>query len=271
MIRKKLYVFLNRSPQKKGWSQVYNILMMVAIAASIIPLTFRDFHPWFKTVEIITVSFFLLDYLLRWVTADYKLRKGALSFLIYPFTPMAIVDLLSMMPAIHLIGSGFKVFRLTRLLRILRVFKFLRYSDKVEVFLKVIRKERQVLLSVLCIAIFYVFVTALLMFNTEPRFNPETGEETFRHFFDALYWATVTLTTVGYGDLCPVTDIGRFVSMMSSIFGVAIIALPSGVITASYLEELRNARTRKEEKEKRLRQLEAGATKKIPDSPTTPR
>lgn len=84
------------------------------------------------------------------------------------------------------------------------------------------------------------------MFNAEPHINPVTGAETFHSFFDALYWATVTLTTVGYGDLCPVTDIGRVVSMLSSLFGVAIIALPSGVITASYLEELREYRKNKE-------------------------
>lgn len=87
------------------------------------------------------------------------------------------------------------------------------------------------------------------MFNAEPHINPKTGEETFSSFFDALYWATVTLTTVGYGDLTPVTDVGRVVSMVSSLFGVAIIALPSGVITASYLEELRDLRIKKEEKE----------------------
>jgi voltage-gated potassium channel len=81
------------------------------------------------------------------------------------------------------------------------------------------------------------------MFNAEPHVNPRTGQETFHSFFDALYWATVTLTTVGYGDLCPVTNLGRMVSMLSSIFGVAIIALPSGVITASYLDELRISRT----------------------------
>ena len=77
------------------------------------------------------------------------------------------------------------------------------------------------------------------MFNAEPHINPATGTATFEDFFDALYWATVTLTTVGYGDMIPVTDIGRFVSMLSSLFGVAIIALPSGVITASYMDELR--------------------------------
>ena len=78
------------------------------------------------------------------------------------------------------------------------------------------------------------------MFNAESRLNPVNGEETFHSFFDALYWSTVTLTTVGYGDLCPITPIGRIISMISSLFGVAIIALPSGVITASYLDELRH-------------------------------
>ena len=73
----------------------------------------------------------------------------------------------------------------------------------------------------------------------EPHVNPYTHQHTFHSFFDALYWATVTLTTVGYGDMCPVTDVGRFVSMLSSLFGIAVIALPSGVITARYLDELR--------------------------------
>ena len=96
------------------------------------------------------------------------------------------------------------------------------------------------------LALFYIFLTALVMFNAEPHTDPTTGEETFDSFFDALYWATVTLTTVGYSDLCPVTDIGRIVSMISSLFGVAIIALPSGVITAGYLEELRELREKKD-------------------------
>ena len=97
-------------------------------------------------------------------------------------------------------------------------------------------------MTVLGISIFYVFLTALIMFNVEPHINPVTGAYTFRSFFDALYWATVTLTTVGYGDMIPVTEIGRFISMLSSIFGIAIIALPSGVITASYLDEIRSMR-----------------------------
>lgn len=158
---------------------------------------------------------------------------------------MALIDLLSILPGLNVINSGFKIFRLTRLFKIIRIFKFLRYSEKIAIFVRVLKKEQSVLLSVLLISVFYVFVTALVMFNAEPHINPETGAETFSNFFDALYWATVTLTTVGYGDLCPVTDIGRFVSMLSSLFGVAIIALPSGVITASYLDELRNNKVSK--------------------------
>jgi voltage-gated potassium channel len=79
-------------------------------------------------------------------------------------------------------------------------------------------------------AIAYILVSALIIYNVEP--------ESFNTFFDAIYWATVSLTTVGYGDIYPVTTIGRTVTMISSVFGIAIIALPSGVITAGYLSEI---------------------------------
>lgn len=242
-MRKKIYGLLE-SARDGDW---YDILMLVAILVSVVPLMFVEEYPVFRVIEIITVSIFIVDYILRWITADYRLQKGGWSFVIYPFTAWAVIDLLSILPALSLINRGFKILRITRLLRILRLFKLIRYSDKIEVLGKVIRKEKGVLLTVLGIAVFYVFVTALIMFNVEPHVNPVTGATTFATFFDALYWATVTLTTVGYGDMIPATDIGRFVSMLSSLFGVAIIALPSGVITASYLEELRNLKKNKKD------------------------
>lgn len=242
-MRKKIYSLLESS-RDGDW---YDILMLVAILTSVVPLMFVEEYAVFRVIEIVTVSIFIVDYILRWITADYRLQKGGWSFVIYPFTAWAVIDLLSILPALSLIGRGFKILRITRLLRILRLFKLIRYSDKIEVLGKVIRKEKGVLLTVLGIAIFYVFVTALIMFNVEPHVNPVTGATTFATFFDALYWATVTLTTVGYGDMIPATDIGRFVSMLSSLFGVAIIALPSGVITASYLEELRNLKKNKKD------------------------
>lgn len=246
-MRKRLYEIIELGKKGDKISIAYEILMLIAIIVSIIPLMFVKEYPIFHYIEIVTVSLFIIDYILRWITADFKLRNKKLPFLVYPFTLWGIIDLLSILPGLSVLSKGFKIFRVTRLLKIVRLFKFFRYTDKFHVLGKVIRKEKAVLLSVLAIAIFYVFITALIMFNAEPHINPETGEATFRDFFDALYWATVTLTTVGYGDLTPVTDIGRFVSMLSSLFGVAVIALPSGVITASYLEELRSAKNKKKE------------------------
>ena len=238
-MRKRIFDIVEQTNNKDVISLIYEIIMLIAITVSIIPLMFVEDNIAFRIIEQVTVTIFIIDYLLRWFTADYRLGKKGWSFIIYPFTGWAVIDLLSILPVLSLIGRGFKLFRITRLLRILRLFKFIRYTDKIQVLNRVIRKEKDVLLTVLGIAIFYVFLTALIMFNAEPHVNPDTGAIVFQDFFDALYWATTTLTTVGYGDMIPVTDIGRFVSMLSSLFGVAVIALPSGVITASYLEELR--------------------------------
>ena len=244
-MRKRIYEIIEQGKPGDKLSIAYDILMLIAITVSIIPLMFVKEHPIFQYIEIVTVTLFIIDYILRWITADIRLRKKRLSFLLYPFTFWAIIDLLSILPGLSVLSKGFKIFRITRLLKVLRLFKIFRYTDKIHVLGRVIRKEKTVLLTVLGIAVFYVFLTALIMFNSEPHVNPETGATTFGDFFDALYWATVTLTTVGYGDLTPVTDIGRFVSMLSSLFGVAVIALPSGVITASYLDELRSLKNKK--------------------------
>lgn len=247
-MRRRVFQIIEQGHDGDKLSIAYDILMLVAITASIIPLMFVEETTTFRIIEQITVGFFIIDYVLRWITADQRLGKKGLSFVIHPFTGWAIIDLLSILPGLHILGQGFKIFRLTRMMRIIRLFKFIRYTDKIQVLGRVIRKEKGVLLTVLGIAVFYVFLTALIMFNAEPHVNPLTGAATFEDFFDALYWATVTLTTVGYGDMIPVTDIGRFVSMLSSLFGVAVIALPSGVITASYLDELRSMK-KKEKKE----------------------
>ena len=87
-----------------------------------------------------------------------------------------------------------------------------------------------------------MFVTALIMFNAEQPINPKTGEYLFKNFFDAFYWAACTLTTVGYGDIYPISTTGRVISIISSIVGIAIIALPSGIVTAGYMEEARKLR-----------------------------
>jgi len=222
-------------------SKIYDWAMLFFIVISIIPLAFREQNIWFEWFDKVSVSVFIIDYLLRWMTADYKLpeRKKWVAFLTYPFTAFAIIDLLSILPSVLVINKALKLFRISRLFKILRVFKFIRYSKNVQILFRVLRKERHILLTVFWIALFYILITALIMFNVEESVM-------FEDFFDALYWATTTLTTVGYGDICPSTDIGRVISMISAILGVAVIALPSGVITASYLDELREMKKEKE-------------------------
>ncbi len=221
-------------------SRVYDIMMLFAIIAGITPLIFRTQYHIFVYLDIISGGCFIFDYILRWATCDIRTNHHKWwSFIVYPFTPMAIIDLLSILPTINMLAPIFKMTRLSRLLRILRVIKIIRYFEPLEIILAVIRKQRTILLTVLSLAVFYIFVTAMIMFNAEEEINPETGKYLFNNFFDAFYWAACTLTTVGYGDLYPISDIGRIISVLSSLVGIAIIALPSGIITAGYMEELR--------------------------------
>ncbi|MBO7476422.1 MAG: ion transporter [Salinivirgaceae bacterium] len=239
-MRQKIYEMVEHDSEGLLVSKLYDLIMLIVIIISIIPLAFRETNTLFTYFEIVSVTIFIIDYLLRWFTADYKLKKDKKwkSFLLYPFSVFAIIDLLSILPSLGIFKPTFKLLRITRLIKIFRVFKIIRYSHRIELLFNVLKKERATLLSVFMIAVFYIIVTALIMFNAEGALDGENAH--FQTFFDALYWATTTLTTVGYGDIYPATNLGRFISMLSAILGVAIIALPSGVITASYLDELKN-------------------------------
>lgn len=227
-MRERLYSLVNGDEGEAMWC---GRVMTVLIVASLVPLCFKDSNPALEVVEYVCVVVFILDYLARWVTADLKLGKGALSFVIYPFTPMAIIDLLSILPVFLALNDALRTLRVLRLFRAARAFKLIRYSRSASAISAVFEKQRQALLAVLCFAIAYILVSALVVFNVEP--------DTFHTFFDAVYWAVVSLTTVGYGDLYPSTDVGRTIAMISSLMGVAVVALPSGIITAGMLDELR--------------------------------
>ena len=232
-MRKKLFSIIESAENDSKLSNVYDFIMMVTIVGSVVPLAFKETNSIFQWIDYITVTIFILDYFLRLITADYKLKKSVISFFVYPITPMAVIDLISILPSITILSSSFKLlklFRLLRTLKVLRAFKLLRYSKSFDIITNVFRKQKKVLSAVATMAVAYILISALVIYNVEP--------ESFETFFDAIYWATISLTTVGYGDIYPITTIGRIVTMFSSAFGIAIIALPSGVITAGYLEEI---------------------------------
>lgn len=231
---KKIYKIIEPSDDENSkLSLVYDIVMLICIVASMIPLAIKSDNIFLNIIDKITVVVFIIDYILRLITSKQKLNKGIKSYFLYPIQPMAIIDLLSILPSLIPINAGFKVLRLFRIIRTLKVFrsfKIFRYSRNIARLIEVLKKQSKSLFAVFSMAVFYVLFTALVMFNIEP--------DTFNNFFDAIYWAAISLTSVGYGDITPVSDIGRLFTMLSAFVGVAIIALPSGIITAGYLDVL---------------------------------
>lgn len=206
--------------------------MFTVIIMSIIPLAFVKQQSWMTLIDRITVIIFIVDYILRWFVAD-KLSNKLNKFILYPLTPMAIIDLLSILPSITLLNSSFKllkIFRLFRSLRLLKILKLVRYSKSITMICNVFKKQKETFITILVMAITYILVSALVIINVEP--------ETFPTYFDALYWATISLTTVGYGDVYAVTTIGKIITMISSFLGIAVVALPAGIITSGLMDEL---------------------------------
>lgn len=241
-MRKRLYEIIEISEDNDKVSSSYDAMMFVVIIISILPLAFKNAPGFFYYTDIITTIIFIADYCFRLLTADYKLNEySALAFVKYPFTPWAIIDLISILPTITVLNPGFKLFRLFRIVRtfrIFRVFKAFRYSKSFSIIAKVIQNSKDALIAVCTLAIGYILISALVIFNVEAG--------SFDTFFDAIYWATVSLTTVGYGDIYPVTTAGRIITMISSMFGIAVVALPAGIITAGYMEALNEEKTSKD-------------------------
>ncbi|MDO5296612.1 MAG: ion transporter [bacterium] len=233
-MRKRLYEIVEVAHESDHLSYAYDLLMMVVIVVSLIPLAFKEHLPLFHYTDVFTTIVFILDYLLRWMTADYRFEKRSWwSFAKYPFTMWAIIDLLSILPTLTVLNSSLKLFRCLRMFqafRVLRVFKAFRYSRSFFIVVKVIKNSSEPLQAVCTLAIGYILLSALVVFNVEG--------DTFKTFFDAVYWATVSLTTVGYGDIYPVTMAGRIITMFSSFFGIAVVALPAGIITAGYMDAI---------------------------------
>lgn len=238
-MRKALYEILETGENREKANKIYVVCMTICIICSLIPLAFKEETQLLQLIDKVTVTVFIIDYFLRLITADYKYNQGALSFIKYPFSPMAIIDLISILPSLTILNKAFKALRLFRMVRItrslrlvktIRVAKLARFSNTLILIINVVKKCKYALLAVAGLAIGYILITGLIIFNIEPN--------TFDNYFEAVYWATVSLTTVGYGDIYSVTTAGRLISMISSLVGIAVVALPSGIFTAEFVREL---------------------------------
>ena len=239
--RKKIYEVLEPGSNEGSLSRLYDIFMIVVIILCTSPLVVRETNAMFDVFDAIAVTVFSIDYVLRLITADYYFKDHRLrSFLRYPVSPLAIIDLLSILPFITPLHNSFRALRLLRLIIALRVVALLRYSESVNILKRVFLRQKEALLAVFGFTLSYILITAIIMFQIEP--------DTFGYFLNALYWATVSLTTVGYGDITAVSAAGRIFTILSNFVGIAVIALPAGVVTAGYLEEMRIPDEKKKEK-----------------------
>ena len=237
--KKRLYEIIEASTGDDLTSRAYDLMTMTAVIVGLLPLTMKTETSYIRLIDITTTLIFLFDYLARFYTSDYKMGvKSYIAYIAYILSPLAIIDLLSIIPIVSLIMPSHPLVRLLRIFRIFRLVKLVRYSKTMVNITNVLRRVRKQLIAVLILTITYIFASGMIIFQIEP--------DLFNSFFDALYWATISLTTIGYGDISPVTSAGRLVTMVSSLIGVAVIALPSGIITAAYMDEIKKKKSKLE-------------------------
>lgn len=210
--------------------------MMLLILASIFSWlldTDKDlsarFGQIFRLIENVAMVAFVAEYLLRLLAFEGNIVR-------FIFKPFSIIDALAILPY-FLTGTGdTAVLRILRLFRIFRIIKLARYSEALHRLVEVFRMNRSVLAAFVFVIFVILILSASLMHALEP--------ERFGQMTDALWWSIVTLTTVGYGDIVPATITGKVIAGILMVFGIGIIALPTGVLGASMTKLMLEAKTR---------------------------
>ena len=247
ILRKRIFEIIQPDDGTSTLSRVFDRLITALILASVVIVfagTF-DLRPNTRRVlfafENIASIVFTVEYLLRIVTADFLYpSSGALASRIkYITSPMAIVDLVAILPfwlPMLLPGTMLGI-RALRLVRLLRIFKLNRYFDAMKAIGDVIVAKKRELLGSLFFVAILMLISSLLMYSAEHDAQPEV----FRNAFSGLWWAVATLTTVGYGDIYPVTGLGRLVGAFIAFSGLAAVAIPTGIITSGLSERISKA------------------------------
>ena len=195
------------------------------------------YGPILLLIEPLTVGFFALDFILRLYTAKYLYpdvsEPRAVSKYIFSFS--GIVDILSFVPYYmpFFFPAGAVAFRMLRIVRIFRLFRINAYYDSLNVITEVIIGKKQQLLSSVFIILILMLSSSLCMYSLENRAQPEV----FTNAFSGIWWAASTLLTVGYGDIYPVTTIGKIFGIFIAFLGVGMVAIPTGIISAGFVEQ----------------------------------
>lgn len=240
-MKRRVFEIISRAEDGDRASRTFDVSIMALIFLSILSIILQSYenlatryNDAFHVFEVVTVVVFTVEYLLRIWTADLLYPEAKHPRLKYVLSFMAIVDLLAILPfylpfvAVDL--RFLRMVRLLRLFRLLRVFKLGRYFDALNVIVDVLRESASQLLISVALCLFVMLFSAIIMYTVENPVQPEQ----FPNVISSLWWAICTLTTVGYGDVYPVTAVGRFFAAVISLVGIGIIAIPTGIIAGGF-------------------------------------
>lgn len=221
-------------------SKIYNIFIMLVAIFSVVPFFLTDNSTlsqlqWIIDLNPLWITIFIIDYGLRLLVSDFTLKLGWKSFFLYPLTAWALIDLIGILPYILVsIGisgaAAFQIFSTFRLFRIIRIFP--RLSEGLNLIIKSVAKQWRLFMLILITLAFFLLIGGLLIFNVE---YGEPGTQV-NNYGDAVWFVFVTITTIGYGDITPVTDVGRSITIFFSIVGIALIAVVTAIFSSGFSE-----------------------------------
>ena len=249
-MRKRIFAIIQIGNKEDIPSTCFDIVIVAAIILNILTLFLETFEelaalfPLFKVIETVTLVIFCVEYALRIWTADFLYPEaGKLkSRLMFLRSFNGIVDLLTILPFFYL--SGFIAFRMLRVVRILRLFRINSQYDSFNVIKSVLLEKKNQIISSVFIVLILMFASSLGMYSAEHEAQPEQ----FKNAFSGIWWSVSAMLTVGYGDIYPVTIIGRIMAIIIAFLGVGMVAIPTGIISAGFVEQY----TKNEHSDKKL-------------------
>ncbi|MGB1041883.1 MAG: ion transporter [Tenacibaculum sp.] len=223
------------------------IINMIAIVLE----SYQDINTaysfYFNILEVFSITVFTTEYFIRiWISdVVYENLSPTKARLKYITSFMGLVDLVSIVPFFlpYFIKIDLRILRTLRLFRLLRLLKLNRYFKSLSVIKNVIVKTKNEIMVTVFMVFILLILASTLMYNIEKNAQPDA----FNNIGQAMWWAVATLTTVGYGDIYPVTGIGKLLSAFIALLGIGIVALPTGIISSAYIEEIRKGRNEKEQ------------------------
>ena len=250
MIKQRIYEIIEKSKDGDKAGLVFNYFIMALICLSLIAVIISSIDSiqnlyskqllWF---EYFSISIFTVEYIFRIWTASYKYKNSKLPFFRYIFSFMGIIDLLAILPSYlpFVINIDLRYLRILRLFRLLRILKLNRYNNSLDLLGRVLKNEKDKLIMTMFIMFILLLFASSTMYYLENQVQPDK----FTDILSTLWWAVATLTTIGYGDVYPITPLGKILGGIIAILGIGVIALPSGIISSGLIQEVSRSKSNK--------------------------